>query len=234
MSISRAKTGVSCDLVRNTCSDVSGCFSGICPDFVIKRYDTRPSFRTSVSDCDGPLDLTDENLLVEVNMWAQAKLKKGITADSDEIEFVDNIGFHQVKEGDTLIFDSGRVIERMLATGFDEDQKTITVTRAQDGTIAAPWVKGTRVRIMRVLDASAEIETVKEEVLQPDGSTEEQITDTLLVYNWAANDTCLHGCFLLEFKLMKMNESDIEWVRRFPTDGEFVIQINETPTAEVV
>jgi hypothetical protein len=233
MSINGARIGVSCDITKSSCSDAAGCSTGACPDFVIKRYDTRPSFRSSVSDCDGPLDLTEDNLVLEVNMWAEAKLKKAITNVATEIELADGIGFNQVKDGDTLVFSSGRVSERMLVTAFDETNKQITVTRAQDGTSARAWVKGTSIKIMRISDATADIETVTEEVVQPDGSTLEQTADTLMRYDWVENDTCLPGCFLLEFKLLKMDGASIEWVRRFPAAGEFLIQINDTPTAEI-
>jgi hypothetical protein len=233
MSINGARVGVSCDITRSSCSDVGGCFAGSCPDFVIKRYDTRPSFRSAVSDCDGPLDLTDDNLVLEVNMWAVAKLKKAIVAITTEIEFADGVGFDQVKDGDILVFGSGRVIERMLVTAFDEVDKQITVTRAQDGTTAVAWTKGTLIKIMRISGAIGEIETVTEDIIQTDGSTQEETIDTLLKYDWIENDTCLPGCFLLEFKLLKMDGMNIEWVRRFPTNGEFLIQINNTPTAEI-
>ena len=63
----------------NTCPDKFGCPSDRCPDFLIRRHDTKPALKVSVADCDGPLDLS--GLILEVNMWAKGKLKKSITED---------------------------------------------------------------------------------------------------------------------------------------------------------
>ena len=63
-------------------------------------------------------------------------------------------------------------------------------------------------RIFRVLDASAVIELVLGDITQEDGTTlKDQLLETLLVYNWNANNTCLPGCYWFEFKLLKMEES---------------------------
>ena len=40
----------------NTCPDKFGCPSDRCPDFIIKRQDTKPVFKTLVEDCNGALD----------------------------------------------------------------------------------------------------------------------------------------------------------------------------------
>ena len=55
------------------------------------------------------------------------------------------------------------------------------------------------------MNAPAETEMIVEDVVQTDGTTlEDQIITSYLVYNWQANDTCLPGCYWLEFKLLKM------------------------------
>ena len=84
MAITGAQTGVSCSFNPSgaACPDKFGCIPGVCPDFTIKRHDTKPPFKVSVEDCDGPLDLADgtnavvdPNLILEVNIWAKGRLK---------------------------------------------------------------------------------------------------------------------------------------------------------------
>ena len=76
-----------------------------------------------------------------------------------------------------------------------------------------------------------------------------------MVYNWTAENTCLPGCFWLEFKLLKVKLTDdpqevsslpshvygcdlgpnIEWIRRFPSDGEgFLVKIQNSYTPEII
>ena len=95
--------------------------------------------------------------------------------------------------------------------------------------------------------------------------------DSFLVYEWSASDTCLPGCYYLEFKLIKLlllaqfvsqgqipsgllpsgvipsftpasytpsnfdcgAAPNIEWIRRFPVEGEgFLIKITDSPTID--
>lgn len=263
MSVRGSRIGVSCDVVTNQgCVDVLGCPSNRCPDFILKRHDTKPPFKVVVDDCDGALDLTDETLVLEVNMWAKGKLKKAVTADDTYFSLADNIGFEQIMMGDIIVMDRVRRPEQMLVIGFDETNGFIRVQRAYGGTQASAWKRGTGLKIFRIMGGSAEINLVYEDVLQPDGSTtEDQLVESQLVYEWQANDTCLPGCFWLEFKLLKMSENDVssqsvipsftpstltpedfgcglgdgvEWSRRFPTSDEgFLIKIEDSPTTEM-
>jgi len=249
---------------QSGCTNLNGCENGAVAAICIKRHDTQPSFRTSVEDCDGPMDLTDSNLVLEYNLWSRAKLKKSITNTDDTIAFADNIGFGQVMQHDVIIVDSGRLPEHMLVIGFDEENKLIKVQRGYNGTTAISLKKGTGLRSFRSVNGSAEIETVLEDVVKEDGTVlKDQVVATYLVVNWSAEDTCLPGCFWLEFKLIKMTPSvsylsssavisnftpstntpadfgcdlgdGMEWVRRFPVDQEgFLINVVDSPTAEM-
>lgn len=237
-----------CRTATSRCPDKFGCPPGVCPDFVIRRHDTKPSFKVLIEDCDGPLDLT--GLVVESSMWALAKLKADITDATTQISFADGIGFEQVLAGDIIIAQRVRGPEKMLVTGFDEVAKTITVTRGHGGTTATAWKKGTVLRVFRFMSQAAATEMVTEDQTQVDGTVlEDQITESYLVYDWAPNDTCVPGCFWLEFKLMKMDPDlpapdpadpcnigeGVEWVRRFPVQGEgFLIKVEDSPTAEII
>ncbi len=269
MAIQGARIGVTCDSTVSTCIGLDGCDPSVCPDFLIKRHDTKPDLKIVVDDCDGPLDLTDETLILEVNMWAKGKLKTAITNADTFFGLADNIGFEQIMVNDIIIMERVRLPEHMLVTGFDEQNKLIRVTRGFNGTNAVAWKKGNAFKIFRALNAPATIESTLEDVLQGDGTTAtDQLTETVLSYSWTANDTCLPGCYLLEFKLLKMEAemginalmvvpstvtpsftpstltpadfgctlgTGIEWVRRFPSNKEgFLIQINDSPTAETV
>lgn len=197
--------GIGCGSSGSTCVDLYGCPSNITPDFCIKRHDTMPSFKISVDDCDGVVDLTDENLVLEANFWSKAKLKKAIDENIDYLSFADNIGFNQVMQNDIIIMDRVRRPEHMLVIGFDEKNKLVRVQRGYNGTQSQSWEKGTSLRIFREMNASAEIQSIYEDLMQTDGTTlENQLTQTFLVFNWNSNTTCLPGCYWLEFKLLKM------------------------------
>ena len=239
----------SCSTQNNNCLDKGGCPSNICPDSIIKRHDTKPPFKVNVQDCDGPLDLTD--LVLEASMWAKAKLKSAITADDEYFSLADNIGFEQVMVGDIIVMERARLPEQMLVTAFDEANKLIKVNRGYHGTPVSAWAKGSKLRIMKFLGSSAETEMLYQDILQIDGTVaQDQLVNSSLIYNWKAGDTCLPGCYWLEFKLLKMTSIDelsissldapisftdpnltpaefgcslgsgVEWVRRFPEDSE--------------
>jgi hypothetical protein len=185
------------------CPDKFGCIQGQCPDFEIKRHDTKPPFKVSVEDCDGPLDLTD--LVVEANMWAKGKLKANIADTDTFFGLADNIGFEQIMVGDIIIMSRPRLPEYMLVTAFDEDDKLVMVQRGYAGSTPTKWKKGTPLRIMKMMNAPALSEMVMQDIINIDGTTKkDQLTQSFLVYEWQAKDVCLPGCYYFEFKLMKL------------------------------
>lgn len=237
----------SCTTPKSSCPDKFGCPLNRCPDFIIRRHDNKPAFKLHVEDCDGPFDLTD--LVLEASMWAKAKFKKSVTNDDEYFGFADDIGFEQVMVGDILIVDQVRLPEKMLVLGFDETNKFIRVQRGYHGTTPKAWKKGTSLKIIKFMGATAQTEMVYQDIIQMDGTVAtNQLTDSFLIYEWGPTDTCLPGCYWLEFKLMKMSEevailstsdvipsftdpdltpadfgcglgSGVEWVRRFPVDS---------------
>ncbi len=193
---------------QSTCLDGSGCPPNQCPDFTIRRHDTRPAFKVSVEDCDGPLDL--QGLVIEASMWALAKLKVSVTADDTYLQFADNIGFQQVMMGDIIIMDRVRSPEHMLVTGFDETNNLIRVQRAYHGTTASAWKKGNLIRIFRIMGAPADSELVFDDVREVDGTLNKNVLQgAYLIYEWQAEDVCLPGCYWFEFKVIKM--IDVVW-----------------------
>lgn len=188
---------------NSTCLDKFGCPSDRCPDFTIRRHDTKPEFKVSVKDCNGPLDI--QGLVVEVNMWANAKLKKTITPDCEYISLANDIGFEQVMVGDIIIMDRVRSPEYMTVIAFDECNKLIRVQRGYRDTEPSSWKKGNPLKIFRILNAPAQTEIVFEDINNVDGSVEEDVlSQSFLVYEWSPEDVCLPGCYWLEFKLLKM------------------------------
>jgi hypothetical protein len=228
------------------CPDCFGCIAGVCPDFQIKRNDTRPPFKVSVSDENGPLDLT--GLVVEANMWANAKLKNNMAALDTSLSLANNIGFCQILVNDVILMDRSRSPEQMLITGFDETDNLIFVQRGYNNTTPQNWKRGTSMKIFRFMNAPALSELIFDDETQVDGTVNcNVLADSLLVYEWSANDTCVPGCFSFEFKVIKMTSTTpvipsvipacfsgigVEWVRRFPACGEFLIKVCESPTAE--
>jgi len=207
MTIIGAQTGISCSSTSASCTGSDGCTDGMTPNFAIRRHDTKPPFKVSVNDCDGPLDLTEKNLVAEVNMWANAKLKAAITKADTYFELADNIGFEQAMVGDIIVMDRTRLPEHMLVTAFDETNHLIQVQRGYNATFVDNWPKGQSLRIFRIMNGSAEIETITEDIRQVDGTlAEDQVIESLLIYEWNQNSTCLPGCFWLEFKLLKMKD----------------------------
>lgn len=185
-----------------SCPDKFGC-TGQTPDFTIRQHDTRPEFKVAVDDCDGPMDI--RGLVIEVNMWALAKLKTDITQDADYFRLADDIGFEQIMINDIIVMDRVRLPEYMLVTGFDEDDKLVRVQRGYKGTVPSRWKKGSKMRIFRIMNGQGETELVYEDIREIDGTVKKDtITSASLVYKWQPEDTCLPGCYYLEFKMLKM------------------------------
>jgi hypothetical protein len=251
---------IGCSASPTGCPDQYGCVAGVCPDLLLKRNDTKPPFKVKVEDCDGPLDLKD--LVLEASMWARAKLKTAISTTDEYFALADNIGFNQIMVDDIIVMDRPRLPEKMLVTGFDETNKLVRVQRAYHGTTAQAWKKGSPLRIFKFIGSTAETEMVYEDILRLDGTTEKHVhTESFFIYEWGENDTCLPGCYYLEFKLIKMLDDDdsveslsvtpsftnpsftptdfgcglgtgVEWIRRFPTSEGFLIKISDSPTQE--
>lgn len=191
---------------NNNCTDKFSCPDGKQADFVIKRHDTKPPFEIIVKDCDGPIDLTDT--VLEVSMWFTAKLKKAITSSDAHFALADNKGFEQAIVGDIIVVDRVRAPEQMLITGFDEDNKFIQVQRGYNGTAIGSYKRGQSIRIFRVLNGVGETQMTLQDIPQVDGTTDEDVlTESRLIYEWQAEDTCVPGCFWFEFKLLKMIKS---------------------------
>ena len=208
MSIQGAIIGISCGSQSNNCASKDGCPKGVCPDFTLKRHDTKPPLKVAVDTCEGALDVSNENLAVEVSMWAKGKLKTAITNSDTYFALADNIGFEQAMVGDIIVMDRARMPEHMLVTAFDEENKFIQVQRGYNGTSATSWKKGSALRIFRLMNSPGEIEIIMDDITQLDGSVlEDQIIDSFLVYEWQPNDTCLPGCYWLEFKLLMLTQS---------------------------
>lgn len=223
-----------CGSTSSGCSDATGCPEGLASDFCIKRNNTTPPFRMNYQDCDGPVDLSTGNYILQVNIWIKAKLKKTIDNTETEISFADNIGFDLIKENNILTMDRARDPEKMQITGFDEENKTITVIRGYDGTSSQSWSKGTGLRVFRVVDADGEIESVLEDLEQEDGTIlKNQLSYTFLKYLWGDETTSLAGCYWLEFKLTELDEEMTEIISaiRLPSEGEgYLIKIIDSPT----
>lgn len=260
MSCSSVSTANSCTTSYNACPDAFGCLPNMPFDFMIKRHDTKPPFKVIVEDCDGPMDLT--GLVLEVSMWSKAKLKKDIGPSDTTIQFADNIGFQQLAVGDIIVMQRVRAPEQMLVVDFDEINYLIYVQRGYHGTPISSFKKGTVLRTFRILNAPGSTEMDMEDVQQVDGTVvKDQIVESRLVHEWAATDTCLPGCYYLEFKLLKMLANPtptpsptpsqtgsytdfqmgctagvgVEWVRRFPVNSDgYVIKIVDSPTSENV
>jgi len=192
-----------CGGSSSNCVDAFGCPQGVSPDFVIKRHDTKPPLEIIVKDCGNPIDLTDT--VVEVSMWAKGKLKCSIAEADTYFALADNIGFNQARTGDIIVIDRVRSPEQMLITGFDEANYLIQVQRGYNGTPVSSYKKGQSLKIFRFLNSVGETEMTYQDIEQTDGTVDEDVlTESKLVYEWSPNDTCLPGCYCLEFRLLKM------------------------------
>lgn len=201
------KTGGACRS-QSYCPDKFGCPPNVCADFTIRRHDTKPALKVQVEDCNGAFDL--QGLVIEANMWAVAKLRDNLTEVADYFQLADNIGFEQIMVGDIIVMERVRLPERMLVVAFDETNKVVKVQRGYHGTTPSAWKKGTIMRIFRVMNAPAESELVFQDITDVDGTvTRDVLTESYLVYEWQPEDTCLPGCYWLEFKVLKM--IDVVW-----------------------
>ena len=168
----------------------------------LKRHDTQPSFIVTVSDCNGPLDLT--NCITEVSMWARANLKKTIDVTDTYFALARNVGFQQSLVGDIIVMDRVRDPEQMLVIGHDELNHLVQVQRGYNGTPVSCYKRGTPLRIFRILNAVGSTDMVYQKIDQLDGNSQNVLTESQLIYTWQPNDTCLPGCYWLEFKLLNM------------------------------
>lgn len=250
---------MACTSNTSGCVDQYNCAGGSCPDFKIRRNDTKPELKVKIQDCDGPLDLTD--LVLEASMWANGRLKSAMSDSIDYLSLADNIGFNQIMIDDVIIVSGPRQTEHMLVVAFDEKNRYVNVHRGYHGTTPQAWSKGQQVKIIKFMNSQANTEMVLQDTLNLDGTTTKDVlVDSYFVYPWKGSDTCLPGCYFLEFKLMKMvvpvrvdaasetpSFSDpslidyhcglpggIEWIRRFPVDSEgYTIKIYDSPTSEI-
>jgi hypothetical protein len=240
------------------CPDLFNC-NGKTPDFIIRRHDTKPAFKVKVEDCDGPYDL--QGLVIEASMWTKGLLKRDIAKTATSLLLADNVGFYQVMIGDILVVSKIRSFERMLVVGINEETNEILVERGYHSTNISAWKKGSEIKIVKFFNAAASSESVFEDITQIDGTTlEDELTTSYLIYDWAARDTCLPGCYYLEFKIIKASDTlavdsytlnqaypseifdygcnlgdNVEWVRRLPSCEEgFIIKITDSPTAELL
>lgn len=224
------ETGVGCGGSSQGCSSGRVCEST--PDFCVKRGDSRPAFKISVEDCDGAVDISDENLVIEASMWFNAKLKTSVSSSSASISFADGLGFESVAVGDVVVAASPRSPEKMLVTGVDELGKTVTVQRGHDSTSAREWPKGTSLHVFRFVDEPAFAEVVMEEFEEVDGTVSERLAESFISFEWLPEHTSLPGCYLLEFKLTMMDGPSVAWTKRMPLSKEgFLINIVDSPTA---
>ncbi len=217
------------------CSSGDYCGNSKSVDFCIKRHDTRPSLRISVSDCDGAIDLTDENLFLEASMWFEAKLKSKLDVGASTISLADNTGFDQISIGDVVLLNNVRNPEQLTVLSIDEVTKLIYVSRGQNSTAEQNWQKGSTLKIFRFLRQQAHIESVFEENKNIDETITEELVDTFLVFDWSENQTSLPGYYFIEFRLIKVLENDeIEWEKRFPLEKNgFLINIIDSSTPKI-
>jgi hypothetical protein len=200
MAINYTTSGDGC--LQSQCEDKFGCGQGT-PVFTIRQHDTRPEFKVSIEDCGLPMDI--RGLVIEVNMWASAKLRRHITATDEYFQLADDIGFEQVMINDIIVMNRVRLPEYMLVTGFDEDDRLVRVQRGYKGTTPSRWKRGAKLRIFRVLNGQGETELVYEDIREIDGTLNKNtITASYLIYKWQPEDTCLPGCYWFEFKMLKM------------------------------
>lgn len=257
------KSSIGCSPQPQGCPTEDGCIPGICPDFTVRRNDTKPAFKVKIEDCDGPMDLTD--LVLEATMWAKSKIKKTISPSDTYFSLADNIGFNQIMVGDIILMDQARLPEKMLVIAFDETNKLVEVQRGYHGTSIQTWKKGNPLRIIKFMGATAQTEMLYQDIIEMDGTTTQNVLmDSFFVYEWGPTDTCLSGCYYLEFKLLKMLDEEpvvsvantivpsftdptltpvdfgcglgigVEWVRRFPVSQEgFLIKITDSFTSEL-
>lgn len=205
MAIDYKTSSGGCGSNGSGCQDTLGCPSDRCPDFIIRRHDTRPPIKVLVEECEGPMDV--RGLVVEVNMWALGKLKKAIEADVDYFALADNIGFSQVMINDIIVMDRARNPEYMLVTGFDENNNLIRVQRGYRGTTPGKWKRGSNLRIFRILNGIGQTELVYEDIREVDGTVNKNVlTQANLLYEFQPEDTCLAGCYWMEFKILKMKD----------------------------
>lgn len=227
------ETGVGCGSASQGCG---GSECPVPPDLCVKRHDTRPPFKVAMSDCEGPVDLTDSEIVVEASMWFEAKLKSELSSSATEFRFADDVGFQSVSVGDVISVFRSRSPEKMLVTAVDESAKTVQVSRGHGGTTPASWPRGSELAVFRFMDRPAQVESVFEQAESLEGVVEERLVDTLLVLEWNSEHTSVPGCYWVEFKVLKVTPGPgggiVEWVKRLPGSAQgFMVRVVDSPTS---
>lgn len=225
--------GVGCGHQTQGCAEQGDCPSP--PDLCIKRNDTKPSFKASISDCDGPIDFSSEtNLVVEASMWFDSKLKQSLDSESLSLSFADNIGFDSVMVGDIIVTHKSRSPEFMLVSFVDEGSKSVQVVRGQEDTNVVDWPKGTPLSIFRFRDLSGNLEQIYDTSESVDGTAQTLLSETILGFDWEPHHTAAPGCYWIEFKIMKVADSspnEVEWIKRVPLSSPgFVVRVLDSST----
>jgi hypothetical protein len=208
-------------------SDIAPCLGIGCPVLNIKKNDNKPDLKIKVEDCNGyPIDL--KNQIVEASMWFDSRLLKSVTKDQNFIILASIKAFNQLLVGDIIQISTGRNFERMTVTGFEEVRRLVYVDRGTNSTLPSAWPKATPVKCFRFLNAPAIGEMIySDTLLEVSGepgmvaydlgrnSMENRtpvyglptpvgpyLVGSYLVYEWKFRDTCLAGCYFLEFKVL--------------------------------
>ena len=173
------------------------------------------------------MDLT--GLVLEASMWFSVKLKTAIDAQISYFALADNFGYNQIKVGDVIQVNHTRMPEKMLVVGFDESNHLVWVERGYENTQTSAWKKGQKLRIFRFRNVPARTQMSFEDVAQIDGTVRnDQLMDSVLEYDWRPEDTCMPGCYYMEFVLRKLRDPAV-----FIPNGTWYGQTHQDPSTYV-
>lgn len=186
-------------------------------DYLIKKSDTFPPISYIIPDCEG-INLDQDNLVVEVNMWANSNLANSLSQTDTNIKFKKNYNITCVEVNNYILLKKYNSFEYLKVISVNHD--TIEVTRGELGSAIRAWEKGNQLKIIKLFGIEGEKKILYNNYINLKGESENTVSGQELIYNWAEEDTSNPGEYFLEFKLIKKNNNLIEWTKKFPSEKD--------------
>jgi hypothetical protein len=186
-------------------------------DYVIKKNDTMPYIKYSLKGCD-ELDVSEENIFVFASMWAPTSLKNKILESETFLVFKNNYNLEAANIEDYLLVKKVNKFEYMTVT--EATEKGVFVQRSQLESSASNFNKGDKVNIIKFYEVEAEKEIEYNMYIDINGDQKEEVSSQSLVYKLKESDTYSPGEFFFEFKVSKIVDGEVIWVKKYPSNKE--------------
>jgi hypothetical protein len=186
-------------------------------DYIIKKNDTRPYVKYSMQDCED-IDLSEDDLFISVNMWANSNIKNKLSETDDYLELKNNYNLETIKVDDYILIKKFGSSEHFQVTSISDTK--VYIQRGQLNSVAQSWARGSEIKIIKLYEVEAEKEIEYNTTLNIKGEEETVASSQNLLYKWSEGDTSSSGMFFLEFKVSKVDGEETLWTKKVPSNKE--------------